>query len=101
MSNNLTDPVLTEDEMSEAQTLFTALMAGAAGVQPAVLDGNRRVLVATVPHPENPAGEIPVAIFITQKSVPIEDSLYMRLTPVEGRRLNPDGTSVDDEQESA
>ena len=101
MSKTNTAPELTPEEMTEAQTLFNSLLMGEAGVQPAILDGRDRVLVATVPHPENPNGEIPVAIFITQKSVPIEDSIYMRLTPIDGRRLNPDGTPLDDEQESA
>lgn len=71
-------------KVSESEFKTAVLVRGAladknaeVGIVPALLDGTR-VLVYTLPHPQEPDYEVPVAIVVTKNT-----ELFERLTPGE------------------
>lgn len=81
------NPVVTRDEYDNAvEVLNTVVLAGTrglAGITPATLDDDTRVLVITATSPEEDA-ERPLVIVIDSRVEGGNGTLFDRLTPVAG-----------------
>lgn len=81
------NPVVTRDEYDNAVEVLNAVVLagtrGLAGITPATLDDNTRVLVITATSPEEDA-ERPLVIVIDSRVEGGNGTLFDRLTPVAG-----------------
>lgn len=81
------NPVVTRDEYDNAVEVLNAVVLagtrGLAGITPATLDDDTRVLVITATSPEEDA-ERPLVIVIDSRIEGGNGTLFDRLTPVAG-----------------